>query len=263
VSGTILDRIVATKETEVAAAKARAPLADWKDALGDMPPTRDFVTALRRGGEGPIRVIAEVKKASPSKGVIRADFDPVAIARAYQAGGASAISVLTDEQYFQGHLDYLEAVRAAVDLPLLRKDFTIDPYQVYEARRHGADAILLIAAILDDARITGLMESARSLGLGVLTEVHTEGEMERAVALGCPVIGINNRNLATFETDLGTTYRLGRSIPPGTVKVSESGIFTAAEAADLAAAGVDAILVGESLMRRDDVEKALRTLLGR
>ncbi|MBI5136549.1 MAG: indole-3-glycerol phosphate synthase TrpC [Nitrospirae bacterium] len=258
----VLARIVATKREEVAAAKARRPLAAWSSELESLPPTRDFRAAITRTG-GPARVIAEVKKASPSKGVIREHFDPVAIATAYRAGGASAISVLTDEKYFQGSPEYLKAVRRAVDLPLLRKDFTIDPYQIHEARLWGADAVLLIAAILTTAQLRAWRELAASLGLAALVEVHTAAELESAVASGADIIGINNRNLVTFETRLETTYELVKGIPDGVAKVSESGIFTRAEVRALEArGGIDAILVGEALMRQDDVAAALRGLIG-
>lgn len=262
-AGSVLACIVETKRAEVDQARAEAPLAAWVDSLADLPPTRDFAGAVRRGPGDPIRVIAEVKKASPSKGVIRADFDPVAVARAYAANGAAALSVLTDRDYFQGGLKDLEAVREAVDLPLLRKDFTIDPYQVYEARRHGADAVLLIAAVLDDGELKTLAELAASLGLAALVEAHTEAEVERAVAAGAGLVGINNRDLATFDTTLETTFRLLAGIPPEVVRVSESGIERRDQVARLEAAGLDAVLVGESLMRRPDVGAALRELLGR
>jgi len=260
--GSVLACIVETKRAELAKAQAEAPLASWIDALADLPPTRDFAAAVKRGPGEPIRVIAEVKKASPSKGVIRPDFDPVAIARAYADAGAAAVSVLTDRDYFQGDLAYLDRVRAAVDVPLLRKDFTIDPYHVYEARRHGADAVLLIAAVLDDGELKGLAELAASLGLAALVEVHTEAELERALGCGARLVGINNRDLGTFATTLSTTYRLLKGLPEPVVRVSESGIDSRAQVAELEAAGLDAVLVGESLMRRADVGAALRELLG-
>ncbi len=255
---TILDKIVATKRQELVRDKADRPLSDWVDSLAGLPPCRPFAASLRQPG---IRVIAEVKKASPSKGVIRADFDPVRLATDYSNAGAAAISVLTDRDYFQGDLAYLEAVRKAVDTPLLRKDFTIDDYQIYEARRAGADAILLIAAILDDRQITGLMATANELGLAVLLEVHTAEERDRAVALGAPIIGINNRDLNRFETSLDTTYQLLDGIPKETIRISESGIHEPAQVQALHAAGVDAILVGESLMRQPHVGEALTALV--
>jgi indole-3-glycerol phosphate synthase len=262
-TGSVLACIVDTKRAELDKAQAEAPLDTWVDTLADLPPPRDFAAALKRGPGDPVRVIAEVKKASPSKGVIRADFDPVAIARAYVEGGAAALSVLTDRDYFQGDLAYLDAVRAAVDVPLLRKDFTIDPYHVYEARRHGADAILLIAAVLDDGELNSLADLAASLGLAALVEAHTEAEVERAVAAGAGLVGINNRDLATFDTTLETTFRLLSRIPESRVRVSESGIESRAQVKRLEAAGLDAVLVGESLMRKPDVGAALRALLGR
>jgi indole-3-glycerol phosphate synthase len=262
-AGSVLACIVETKHAELARAKAEAPLADWLDTLADLPPTRDFAGALKRAPGDAVRVIAEVKKASPSKGVIRADFDPVAIARAYAAAGAAAVSVLTDADYFQGSLQDLEAVRAAVDLPLLRKDFTIDPYHLYEARRHGADAVLLIAAVLDDAELARLLELADRLGLAALVEVHTEAELDRALEVGADLVGINNRDLATFDTTLETTYRLLKRLPEAVVRVSESGIATRDQVAELERAGLDAVLVGESLVRQADVGAALKALLGR
>jgi len=262
-AGSVLACIVETKRAELDKARGEAPLAAWVDSLADLPPARDFAGALKRGPADPIRVIAEVKKASPSKGVIRADFDPVAIARAYASGGAAALSVLTDRDYFQGSLDYLDSVRKAVDLPLLRKDFTIDPYHVYEARRHGADAVLLIAAVLDDGELSDLLALADRLGMAALVEAHTEAELERGLKAGARIVGINNRDLATFDTTLETTYRLLAGIPADVAKVSESGIETREQVARLEAAGLDAVLVGESLMRRPDVGAALSALLGR
>jgi len=258
----VLARIVATKVDEVAEAKQDRPLESWIAELDQMPPTCDFKAAITRGGDGPARVIAEVKKASPSKGIIRADFDPVAIATGYEQGGAAAISVLTDVDYFQGSPKYLMAVRQAVDLPLLRKDFTIDPYQIYEARRWGADAVLLIAAILKEDQLREYRLLANSLGLAALVEVHTAPELTVAVASGADIIGINNRNLSTFDTSLDTTYELVKGVPENTVKVSESGIFTADQVRELEQrGGIDAILVGESLMRQGDVSVAVQALI--
>jgi indole-3-glycerol phosphate synthase len=262
VPASFLGRIVATKRDEVARAKAEDPLERWQADLAALAPPRDFAAAIRRTPGDPIRVIAEVKKASPSKGLIRADFDPVAIALAYAGGGAAALSVLTDETYFQGGLDDLDAVRGVVSLPVLRKDFTIDPYQVYETRRHGADAVLFIVAILEDGKLKDLMGLAASLGLAALVEVHTEAEMERALGAGARIVGINNRDLATFETSIETTERLLPAIPHGVVRISESGIDARAQVAALEAAGVDAVLVGESLMRQPDVGVALKALQG-
>lgn len=260
--GDILSRIVATKREEVAAAKERHPLSEFQAGLVELPPPRDFAGAIRRAPSDPVRVIAEVKKGSPSKGIIRDDFDPMQIARAYQAGGAAALSVLTDEHYFLGHLENLEKVRSTSSLPMLRKDFTIDSYQIYEARLYGADAVLLIAAILSDGEIFAFQAIAKSLGMAALVEVHTEEELDRVLGEGADIVGINNRNLATFETDLDTTRKLAARIPQGIIKVSESGIFTHEQVLEVGAAGIDAVLVGESLMRQDDVETAIRELRG-
>jgi indole-3-glycerol phosphate synthase len=255
---TILDQIVATKREELAAARAAAPEAELRAALADAPRTRDFAAALRAPGQ--VRLIAEVKKASPSAGLIRPDFDPAAIARAYQAGGADCLSVLTDRSYFQGSPDTLRAVRAAVELPLLRKDFTLAAYQLLEARLWGADAVLLIAAILEPALLADLAAEAADLGLAALVEVHTAAETELAVAAGAMLIGVNNRDLKVFRTDLATTERLRPLIPADRLVVSESGIRDTADVARLRAAGVNAVLVGESLMRHNDIESATRAL---
>jgi indole-3-glycerol phosphate synthase len=255
----ILDDIVRARRDDVARAKRATPttaLATWPRYA---EARRGFAAALHRQRPA---VIAEVKKASPSKGVIRADFDPVAIARGYAAGGAAAISVLTEERFFQGRAEHLEAVRAAVDLPLLRKDFVFDPYQVVEARALGADAVLLIAAMLDDAQLAVLRAAAGDLGLDALVEVHTADEVARAVALGATLIGVNNRDLRTFATSLATAERLRPLIPAGTSTVAESGIETAGDVARMHAAGYDAVLVGETLMRAPDPGAALRALLG-
>jgi len=258
---TILDKIVATKREEIARAKAETPESALRDRLADAPPVRDFLAALAR--EGPIRLIAEVKKASPSKGVIRADFDPVAIARTYQEHGASCISVLTDEPYFQGRLEYLRQIRAVADLPLLRKDFIVDPYQVVEARLAGADAVLLIAECLDDDALGRLHEAIVALGMTPLVELYERENLARVLKMGARLVGINNRDLRTFEVDLGHTLRLRREIPGDRVVVGESGIRTRADVERLQAAGVQAMLVGESLMARDDVGAAVDELLGR
>lgn len=280
----ILDQILATKVEEVAAARASHPLEAVIEAARQAPAPRGFIRALRQGAtqapsQAPtgspqaaltIQVIAEVKKASPSKGVIRPDFDPVAIARAYASAGAACLSVLTDERYFQGSLRYLEAIREAVDLPLLRKDFIIDPYQVYEARAAGADAILLIVAAFYGESAQGrtpadmhrLAALAGELGMDVLTEVHTADELEVALASGAGLIGINNRDLRTFHTTLDVTFALAPRVPPDRVLVSESGIASHADLVRLEAVGVHAVLVGESLMRQADVAAALRSLRG-
>jgi indole-3-glycerol phosphate synthase len=260
VSDSILDEIVASKRREVAAARQRLPLDEMEHQAVEAPPVRDFLAAL--SGPGPIRLIAEVKKASPSAQVIREDFDPIAIARAYQAHGAACLSVLTDAPYFQGHLSYLARIRAAVAIPLLRKDFIIDEYQVVEARLAGADAILLIAEILDDAQLVSLRERARALGMAALVEFHDEENLPRVLASGADLVGVNNRDLRRFVTDLDRTFRLRDQIPPHVTLVSESGIRTRQDVARLESAGVSAILVGETLMRAGDIGLAVERLLG-
>lgn len=243
----VLQKIVAHKLDEVAARKSARP----KVALDGAPPVRDFASALR--GKT-VRLIAEVKQASPSKGVIRADFDPVSIARTYANAGAAAISVLTDEAFFRGHDRYLEEIRRVVEVPLLRKEFMIDPWQIAESRALGADAILLIVAILEPDQIRDFQSRAHALGMAALVETHTEEELRVALELDCPLIGINNRNLHNFETTLETTERLAARA--GTLGsrtlVSESGIYTHADVVRVAASGARAILVGEALMREGD-----------
>jgi indole-3-glycerol phosphate synthase len=256
----VLDEIVASKRLEVAAARRRMPLEEIEDQAASAPPVRDFRAALE--GPGPIQLIAEVKKASPSARVIRADFDPVAIARAYQEHGAACMSILTDAPYFQGHLSDLARVRASVAIPLLRKDFMIDEYQIVEARLAGADAILLIAEVLDDAALVALRQRASALGMATLVEFHDPANLRRVLDSGADLVGINNRDLKTFVTDIEHTLRLRDRIPPGVVLVSESGIRTRADAERLEAAGVAAILVGESLMRQPHVGRAVERLLG-
>ncbi len=252
-----LDEICATKRIEVSARKALG-LACWP-----MPsPVRGFEEALRVKAESGFALIAEIKKASPSKGLIRADFDPAAHAFAYQAGGADCLSVLTDAPYFQGHEDYLVAARAACNLPVIRKDFMVDPWQCAEARSMGADAILIIVAALDDAMMTEIEDAAVAEGLDVLVEVHDEAEMERALThLKSKLIGVNNRNLKTFDVDLCTTERLATMAPDDVLLVCESGISSHRDCERMAAAGVRTFLVGESLMRQNDVENATRILL--
>ena len=263
----ILEKIVWEKDREVAAARERVSLQQLKQQVADLPATRDFLAALKAACRKPA-VIAEVKKASPSKGVIREDFDAEAIARGYAAGGASCLSVLTDKTFFQGGFEVLVQVRQVVDLPLLCKDFILTPYQLYQARAAGADGALLIAAILDDIDLAYLLKVARSLGLTVLVEVHDAAELERVLALdGVQLIGINNRNLASFDTDLATTEQLtaryGAQIrAKGCLLVSESGLFTRDDLDRVQSAGADAVLVGESLMRQPDVTAALETLIG-
>jgi len=256
----VLTRIVETKRREVAAAKARVPLADLHRRCADLPPCRGFERALR-SADG-LAVIAEVKKASPSAGVIRADFDPVAIAKIYEKHGASCLSVLTDEEYFQGKLEYMSAARAAVNIPVLRKEFIIDPYQLAEARAAGADAVLLIAECLPGEQMKELNAAARELGLDVLIELHDADQLPRVLDTGATLVGINNRDLRTFTTRLEHTLDLLPRIPPGVAVVSESGIRTNAEMVTLRAAGVRAVLVGESLMRSADIGAALDALRG-
>lgn len=256
----ILDDIVAAKWTAIAAAKAARPARDFEARLGQAPSAPPFAAALKVPGE--VRVIAEVKRASPSAGVLRGDFDPAAIARAYESAGAAAVSVLTDEPFFQGHLDHLCEVRSAVTLPLLRKEFVLDRYQLLEARLAGASAVLLIAEILPGERLAELHQGALDLGLEVLVELHDAPELTRVVDAGARVIGVNNRDLRTFQTRLDHTIELMPRIPAGLVVVSESGIRTPADVARLREAGVDAILVGETFLRAADPGRALRELMG-
>jgi len=256
---TILDEIVAHKRREVERARAALPADEQAErARTAADPVRGFRSALLAGPRP--RVIAEIKRRSPSRGEIRADFDPVACAQAYADAGAVAISVLTDERYFGGRLDFLGAVRRAVPLPLLRKDFIVDPYQVDEARAGGADAVLLIAAALEPAELCALRERAAGLGLDALVEVHDGEELRAALAAGADLVGINNRDLRTFEVDLGVTERLVAAIPEGVVAVAESGIFSAGDVERLEVAGAQAFLVGEALMREEDIGLALRRL---
>jgi len=257
----ILDQIIATKRQEVAAAKTAIAERELRAQLRDLPPTRGFFAAL--AAEGPIKLIAEVKKASPSKGIIREDFHPVEIAKTYAAHGATCISVLTDEKYFQGSLDYLRAIRAAVDIPLLRKDFIIDSYQLVEARLAGADAALLIAECLDDCNLRKLHNEALELGLTPLVEFYDPENLPRVLAAGATLIGVNNRDLRTFVTDLNHTIRMRQDVPAECLLVGESGVHSRADVEKLAAAGVDAILVGESLMLQPDIGAAVDRLLGR
>jgi indole-3-glycerol phosphate synthase len=258
---TILDKIVLNKQQEVEQAKAEAPEDKLRGSLDNVRPPRDFLGAL--SGGPPIRLIAEVKKASPSKGVIREDFDPVAIAQIYERHGASCVSVLTDRPFFQGDLDYLRQIRAAISLPLLRKDFIIDPYQVIEARAAGADAVLLIAECLDDVLLPLLYRAILDLGMTPLVELYEPANLPRVLRLGAKLIGINNRNLHTFATDLDHTLRLRSEIPGDRVVVGESGIRCRADVQRLQSAGVNAVLVGETLMARGDIGAAVDELLGR
>lgn len=255
---TILDRILDTKRTELEESRKARPLDEVVAAAAQAPPALSLAEAVGQGG---IQVVAEVKKASPSKGVIREDFDPVAIAAAYAGGGAAAISVLTDAEYFQGSLEYLRAIRQEVGVPLLRKDFIIDTYQVFEARAAGADAILLILAALSDQEAGPLAVTAAQLGMDVLWEVHNIEEMHRVAAFSPRVVGINNRDLKTFEVSLETTRGLLPEVPEGAVVISESGFFEREELEMMSGWGVDGFLIGEGLMRAEDPGGALRGLL--
>ena len=259
----ILDKIVAVKRQEVAAALKQKSLAVVRADAESRVLTRDFEGAMRaKIAAGQAAVIAEIKKASPSKGVLRADFIPADIAQSYAEFGAACLSVLTDKQFFQGSVDYLKQARASCDLPVLRKDFMIDAYQVYEARAMGADAILLIAACLDDAQMAEMEAVARSLDMAVLVEVHDRAELERALKLKTRLVGINNRNLRTFEVSLATTLDLLPRVPADRLLVTESGILGAADVSTLRAAGVHAFLVGEAFMRAPDPGAALTSLFG-
>ncbi len=257
----VLQRILQRKAEEVAERSARISLDDIKAQAAAAPPPRGFAAAIEaKIAAGDPAVIAEVKKASPSKGVIRADFDPAAIARSYETGGAACLSVLTDIDFFQGADDYLRQAREACSLPVLRKDFTIDPWQVYEARALGADCILLIVAALDDACLAALSELALAVGMDVLVEVHDMDELERALQVPAPLLGINNRSLRSFEVSLDTTLSLKHAVPGDRRLVTESGIAAAEDVRRMRAAGVDAFLVGESFMRERDPGAALQRL---
>jgi indole-3-glycerol phosphate synthase len=262
-AGDILARILSTKAKEVAGARAAKPFDTLRGEARSAPPVRDFVGALRdRIAAGAAGVVAEIKKASPSRGVLRPIFDPAAIAPRYEAGGAACISVLTDRDYFQGAPEHLTAARAACTLPVLRKDFIVDEYQIFESRALGADCILLIVAALDDARLAALETTAGELGMAVLAEVHDAAELERALRLATPLIGINNRNLRTFDVALKTTLDLAPRVPRERLVVTESGVLAPADVARMRAAGVHAFLVGEAFMRAADPGAALRALFG-
>ncbi len=257
---TILDKIVATKREEIVAAKQAVSQAALESKLDAAPQIRDFYAALDRGDD--IKLIAEVKKASPSKGVIREDFDPIEIAKTYAQHGATCLSVLTDKPYFQGDLSYLREIRQHVDAPLLRKDFLLDPYQVVEARANGADAVLLIAECLPGDELPRLLAKVRELGMTALVELYEPENLSRVIDSGARLIGVNNRDLRTFEVDLNHTVNMRQQMPSDRLVVGESGIHTRTDVEKLAAAGVGAILVGESLMRSDDIGAAVKTLLG-
>ncbi len=258
----VLEKIINYKRQEIVAAKSTLSLPELEILAGNAPSVRDFTEALRHKTEnGSYALIAEIKKASPSKGLIRADFDPEALAKAYAAGGAACLSVLTDMPSFQGRPEFLTAVRNIVQLPVLRKDFMLEPYQIVQARAWGADCILVILAAIDDDEAKVLIETAKTWNMDVLAEVHNEAELDRALKLDTPLIGINNRNLKTFETTLETTEQLAPLIPKDKIIIAESGIFSNKDLDRLSQVGAQCFLVGESLMRQDDVEAATRALL--
>ncbi|MCA9130854.1 MAG: indole-3-glycerol phosphate synthase TrpC [Planctomycetales bacterium] len=259
----ILEKIVNAKKREVEVAIREKPLRDLMKQADLAAPARDFLSPLRSAVGNDIRLIAEVKKASPSKGVIRANFDPLAIAQSYQAAGASCISVLTDQSFFQGSLSYLSQIAESVSLPVLRKDFIVHPYQVFEARVAGADAVLLIAECLNRQELRGLYQLTRELGMHALIELYLPSNLDNVLNTGTDLVGVNNRNLSTFEVDLEHTIRIRSQIPADKVVVGESGVATRDDALRLQANGVQAMLVGESLMRQSDIESAVRQLLGR
>jgi indole-3-glycerol phosphate synthase len=254
-----LSKIVVHKRTEIAEAKVRTPLAELRSRLGQAPPVRDFVGGLK--SKNPVGLIAEVKKASPSAGVIRADFDPVSIAKIYEQSGANCLSVLTDEHFFQGHLDFLKAIRREVSIPVLRKDFVLDEYQVVEARAAGADAVLLIAECLAGPELADLHGAILDHGMTPLVELYDAENLDRVLALKPKLVGVNNRDLRTFVTDINRAIQLHERVPRSIPFVAESGIRTAADVARLKAAAIDAMLVGESLMRQPDIAQAVQQLL--
>ncbi|MBT5047165.1 MAG: indole-3-glycerol phosphate synthase TrpC [Rhodospirillaceae bacterium] len=256
-----LEKICADKRAHIKQRKSRRPLSELVGAAERATPTRGFADALIKASSTGYGLVSEIKRASPSKGLIRNDFDPAMLARAYQAGGATCLSVLTDAPYFQGSDDHLMAARAVVNLPVLRKDFMLDPYQIIESRALGADCILLIMAALDDQMAAELEAVARGHGMDVLIEVHDDAELERALRLKSPLIGINNRNLKTLKTDISTTVKLAGKIPADRILVCESGLNTPEDLAEMARAGARCFLIGEALMRQDDVEQAVRHML--
>ena len=257
-----LEKICADKRTHVTALKSRRPPSAVRTDAETAPPPRGFTAALQRAvADGRFGLISEIKKASPSKGLIRKNFRPAELARSYERGGATCLSVLTDAPYFMGSDDHLTAARAAAELPVLRKDFMIDPYQIMEARALGADCVLIILAAVDDALAADLENLAMSLGMDALLEVHNEDELDRALKLRSTLVGINNRDLTTLKTDTATTRRLAAKVPPDRLLVSESGLYTRADLEQMAEAGARCFLIGESLMRQDDVEAAVRSLL--
>lgn len=258
---TILQKIVASKRQEIAQAKGRTPESELRKRVLDLPPALDFAAPLRAGGA--VKLIAEVKRGSPSAGTLREPFDPVTIASAFAAAGASAISVLTDAPFFQGSLDHLAQIRQAVSLPLLRKDFILEEYQVLEARLHGADAVLLIAEILPGGELAALLQQVRALGLQALVELYEAENLERVLRAGANMVGINNRDLRTFRTDLSHTIRLAAHVPRDCILVSESGIGCRSDVEKLEQAGAHAMLVGETLMRASDIGQKIQELLGR
>jgi len=255
----ILDEIIENKKAEIESSKRASPLEVLQEKLKDALPARNFFDAIKPNGQ--LKIISEIKHASPSKGIFREDFDPIEIARSYSKGGASAISVLTDEKYFKGKLSYLKSIRENVDTPLLRKDFIVDPYQVYEARIYGADALLLIVAALDQASLTGLLELTHSLRMNAIVEVHDAEELERALDAGARIIGINNRDLRTFNVDLNVSVNLSRKIPEGKIVIAESGIGSIEDIDNLRAQGVHVFLIGETFMKAPDPGEKLKELI--
>ncbi|NLI29870.1 MAG: indole-3-glycerol phosphate synthase TrpC [Nitrospiraceae bacterium] len=256
----VLQRLLDTKKQRLDQAKYAVPLAELKARVGSVEPARDFAAAIK--GNGSVRLIAELKKASPSRGLIRPDFDPVTIANIYEEHGASAISCLTEEDYFQGHLSFLPLVHEAVKLPVLRKDFIFDPYQILEARANNADAILLIAGALETNQASDYLHLSQELGMAVLFEVHNEPELDKALAIDAPIIGINNRDLTTLKINLETTFRLKTQVPADKTVVAESGIGTRDDVLRLQDAKIDAMLVGTTLMKSKDIGAKMRELLG-